>query len=121
LPIIHIDQLSIKDESYKILNESQTEFEFDFEHAPSSIGKIRLYRQLESSMGQMKEFGINEEQLDEFKSIFTDTDLYLVFLTFFVSVFHVGQNILIENNYKSMHSNVCFSSYSLNFLHSKMT
>jgi hypothetical protein len=90
LPIIHIDQLSIKDESYKIINESQTELNLYFEHVPASIGKIRFYRQLESSMGQMKEFGINDEQLDELTSIFTDTDLYLVFLTFFVSVFHVS-------------------------------
>jgi hypothetical protein len=37
----------------------------------------------------MKEMGISETQIDEIKSIFTETNLYLILLTFLVSLLHV--------------------------------
>lgn len=72
------------------MNKSQTELILNFQHIPSSIGKIRFYKQLESSMSAMKEIGFNDKQLKEITSLFTDTDISLVFLTFFVALFHVN-------------------------------
>lgn len=68
---------------------------FEFEHNPASIGKMRFYKQIEASMGSLKEYGFNDEQLKEITSLFTDTNLNLIFLTFFVSVFHVKCFFLI--------------------------
>ena len=59
------------------------------DHAPSSVGKLRFFRQLEASMNAMKELGFNDAQLNELTSMFTDTDLYLIFLTLAVSILHV--------------------------------
>ena len=41
-------------------------------------------------MSAMKEIGFNDKQLKEITSLFTDTDISLVFLTFFVALFHVN-------------------------------
>ena len=76
----------------KPLNKSQTEYSLTINHDQISIGKLRLFRQLESSIETMKELGFNENQLGELISLFTETNLYLLFLTFFVAVFHVKNN-----------------------------
>lgn len=88
-PIFRIDRLSIKDENYQPLNESQSEYNLTFKHSPSSIGKIRFFKQFEDSMVAMKEFGFNDAQLKELTSLFTDTNINLILLTFAVSAFHV--------------------------------
>lgn len=82
LPILHIDNLSIKDADFKALNETQSNFSLTFVHSPASIGKLRFFKQLEGSMDALKEFGFNDDQLKEITSLFTETNLYLIFLTF---------------------------------------
>lgn len=89
LPIFRIDRLSIKDEYYQPLNESQSEYNLTFKHSPSSIGKIRFFKQFEDSIEAMKEYGFNDAQLKELTSLFTDTNINLILLTFAVSAFHV--------------------------------
>lgn len=91
LPIFRIDRLSIRDENYQPLNEYQTEYNFTFKHNPSSIGKIRFLKQFEDSIQAMKEYGFNDAQLKELTSLFTDTNINLILLTFVVSAFHVSQ------------------------------
>ena len=111
LPILHIDKMSIKNEEYKVtkinctvyklwvyinydflkpLNDSQTEYILSVNYQPLSVGKLRLFKQLEISIESFKELGINDDQLKEVISLFTETNLYLLMLTFFVSVFHVS-------------------------------
>lgn len=79
----------MKDEEYQVLNKSQEEFKLIIDHVPSSVGKLRFFRQLEASLKAMKDLGFNDVQLSELTSMFTDTNLYVVFLTFVVSLFHV--------------------------------
>jgi hypothetical protein len=38
----------------------------------------------------MKELGFNEKQLEELISIFTETNVYFVLVTFLVSILHVS-------------------------------
>lgn len=98
LPYIHICQLSMKEENYRVLNISQTRFTLTIDHSPSSIGKLRFFRQLESSLSQMKELGFSDTQLNELTGMFTDTDLYIIFLTFVVSIFHLLFEFLAFRN-----------------------
>jgi len=79
----------MKDDEYQVLNISQTKFTLTIEHAPSSVGRLRFFRQLEASLLSMKDLGFNDEQLGELTGLFTDTNLYVVFLTFVVSLLHV--------------------------------
>jgi hypothetical protein len=79
----------MKDEEYQVLNTSQTKFTLTIDHAASSVGRLRFFRQLEASLQSMKDLGFNEEQLSELTGLFTDTNLYVIFLTFVVSFLHV--------------------------------
>lgn len=72
-----------------MLNQSQSQYTLTIDYAPSSIGKLRFFRQLEASMNAMKELGFNDAQLSELTGMFTDTSLYIIFLTFTVSILHV--------------------------------
>jgi hypothetical protein len=47
-------------------------------------------------MNAMKDMGFNDKQLNEITSLFTDTDISLVFLTFFVALFHVTINFSLN-------------------------
>lgn len=85
----------------KPLNDSQTDFVLNFNHQPTSLGKLRLIKQLEISIQTIKELGINDDQLKEVISLFTETNFYLLMLTFAVSVFHVNKynfRIKLEKN-----------------------
>ena len=98
LPIVHINQLTLKDSEYKILNESQTELSLLITHTQVSIGAMRLNAQIHASIASMKEMGFNDEQLDQLYSIFTDTDFYLLFLSFFVALLHLLFEFLAFKN-----------------------
>ena len=56
----------------------------------SSVGRMRFMKQMEVSISSLKRFGFNDEQIHEVTSIFTETDFYLLFLTFVVALFHVS-------------------------------
>ena len=89
LPVAHINKLIIKDEDYNVLNKDTNQVNLTIEHVPVSVGKLRLFKQFESSLDSMREMGFNEKQFDELISLFTDTNVYLILLTFFVSFLHV--------------------------------
>ena len=83
-----------------MLNVSQTQFTLRIDYAPSSVGKLRFFRQLEASLDAMRELGFNDAQLSELTGMFTDTNLYIIFLTFLVSLFHVS--VIIEDKPKQI-------------------
>jgi len=98
LPIVHVNQLTLKDSEYKILNHSQTELSLLITHTQVSIGTMRLTSQIHQSIASMKDMGFNDEQLDQLYSIFTDTDFYLLFLSFFVALVHLLFEFLAFKN-----------------------
>jgi hypothetical protein len=110
LPIVHIDNLIMKDDNYdvsrsfylhlsaiiylkkkfQILEKDQSVYNLTVALSPISVGGLRFYKQIEASIDSMKELGFSDSQLNEITSLFTDTNVYLVLLTFAVSMFHVS-------------------------------
>jgi hypothetical protein len=90
----------------KPLNKSQSIVDLVVEYSPSTIGSIRLFKQLEASFESMKELGFPDSQFDEIISIFTDTNFVLLFLTFAVSLLHVRNclGLFLTPNLKSVSS-----------------
>jgi hypothetical protein len=122
-----------KQNKIKPLNQSQSNYTLTIEYSPISIGWLRFFNQIEGSLAAMRELGISDAQLSEITSIFTDTNLYLLFLTLFVSVFHVSIFVVVVVvAYSLVYSNLVFelilcscheysSRLCSNFWHSKTT
>lgn len=98
LPYVHVSELSMKDDEYKVLNTSESQYTLNIEHIPISVGKLRFFRQLEASLQSMRDLGFSEAQLTELTGIFSDTNFYIIFLTFVVSVFHLLFEFLAFRN-----------------------
>lgn len=58
-------------------------------YIPTSIGKIRLMAHLETALHSLMSFGFSDKDIDEVKSIFADTNVYLLCVTIFVSAIHL--------------------------------
>lgn len=69
--------------------KNQDKYNLTVDFTPISIGLLRFFRQFEESTVALKDMGISESQIEEITSIFTDTNLYLILLTFAVSLVHV--------------------------------
>lgn len=61
-------------------------------YEPASIGKLRFIVIVESSMSTMQSLGFTDYDTDDVKSIFFDTNIYLLLVTVFVTSFHVSHN-----------------------------
>jgi hypothetical protein len=99
LPIWTADQLSLR--AKKLLSvdvPAGSQVELLISYNPVSIGKYNLIQTIEESISGMKALGFNDNDLDDVKSIFTDTNFFLLILTVFVSVFHILFDILAFKN-----------------------
>ena len=88
--------------------------------SPISVGGLRFYKQIEASIESMKELGFSDSQLNEITSLFTDTNLYLVLLTFAVSMFHVSVEKADKILFKCLSFFLFYYRFYLNFSLSKM-
>jgi hypothetical protein len=89
LPVIHIDKISMKDGDYKEINTQESIHNLTVNYDTISIGALRFYKQLEASIESLKEMGFSDHQVNELTSLFTDTNVYLILVTFAVSLLHV--------------------------------
>ncbi|XP_028409930.1 cleft lip and palate transmembrane protein 1-like protein [Dendronephthya gigantea] len=98
MPFLYIDELEMLERNLKPVNTNTKEMELKIEYAPIGIGKLRCWRVVRQSMDTMKSLGFSDKDLDEVKGIFTDTNLYLLALTFAISVFHLLFDFLAFKN-----------------------
>ena len=89
VPIVQMDFIPVTDEEFVRFDEKSRIVNITIQNEAISLGKFRFYTQVEQSLFQMKEMGFKETQLKEIISIFTDTDVRLVLVTFLVALFHV--------------------------------
>lgn len=95
-PVVYIDQLSLTRRYDKPL--TTTPVNLTISYAPISIGKLRIWMQFEEAVQNLKDLGFGEDDVDEIKSIFTDTNMYFLTLTFFVTIFHLLFDCLAFKN-----------------------
>lgn len=98
LPILYVDQLSNRIRDLMHINDSCKEMPLTIRYYPISIGKLRLWSQMQQSLKLLQTFGFTEKDTDEVKGIFSDTNLYLLMMTFMVAAFHMLFDILAFKN-----------------------
>lgn len=96
-PVIYVDQLSHTRRHDTPLTASGA-VNLTVSFSPITIGKLRIWMQFEEAIRNLKDLGFGDDDVDEIKSIFTDTNMYFLVLTFFVSVFHLLFDFLAFKN-----------------------
>lgn len=89
LPILFIDELAFLKSDLKEIKPDTTNITVDITYAPISLGKLRLWTNLLMSMESMRDLGFTEEDTEQIRGLFTDTNIMFLALTFFVSTFHL--------------------------------
>jgi len=92
LPILHIDGLAQRTEHLTPLSGLK-QANFTLRVVSTSVAKLRLWLQMEASLHKLLELGFSERDTDEVKGLF-DTNLYLLCVTFLVSVLHLVFDVL---------------------------
>ena len=96
-PVLYVDQLSHTRRHDTLLDPSGA-VNLTVSFSPITIGKLRIWMQFEEAIENLKDLGFGEDDIDEIKSIFTDTNMYFLTLTFFVTVFHLLFDFLAFKN-----------------------
>ncbi|CAG0891272.1 unnamed protein product [Darwinula stevensoni] len=97
MPVLYADEMHLKREDLLCLNSSIKQANLTLMYNPISFGKLRLWRQLEMSFVAMKDMGFTDKDLEDVKGIF-HAEPFLLFLTLFVSCFHLLLDILALKN-----------------------
>lgn len=98
LPVLYTSDLSYRIKELIPLNKSQPEMDLTLIFNPISVGRLRLMTTVEQAMKQMFLLGFTEKDTDEVKSIFFDTNIYLLLATCVVSGFHLLFDFLAFKN-----------------------
>ncbi|CAI4224290.1 unnamed protein product [Auanema sp. JU1783] len=89
LPIFYLDSLSFRNKDLAEIKRDMKTTEVTIDYRPSSMGKLRLLVAILESMEQLKRMGFLEKDIDDMKSVFVDTNPYLLALTFVVATVHL--------------------------------
>ncbi|TRY79311.1 hypothetical protein TCAL_02002 [Tigriopus californicus] len=98
LPILYIDELSLRIRDLREVNATDPSSTVAFKYRPISLGKLRLFLQFTSALSSMVQLGFTFKDIDEVKGIFADTNLVLLLVTFSVSAVHMLFDFLAFKN-----------------------
>ncbi|KAH1002353.1 hypothetical protein HUJ04_008445 [Dendroctonus ponderosae] len=88
LPIAREDSLSQRIKDLTEITKSSTSMSFQYIYSPVSLGKIRFNLQMEGTLRAFVGLGFTEKDIDEVKSVFSDTNLYLLCATLAIGSIH---------------------------------
>jgi len=92
LPILQTDTFNTRLKDLVPVTRNTTEFTFSFHYKPVGVGKLRLMLLMEHATQALLTIGFATKDIDEVKGIFSDTNVYLLCGTIFVSSIHVSRN-----------------------------
>lgn len=98
LPIVYVDELSLRLRDLVVVNSTDQETEVEFVYQPISYGKLRLFLQFTTALSSMHQLGFTAKDTDEVKGIFADTNMVLLLVTFGVSAVHLLFDFLAFKN-----------------------
>uniref|UniRef100_A0A8W7PMT1 Lipid scramblase CLPTM1L n=1 Tax=Anopheles coluzzii TaxID=1518534 RepID=A0A8W7PMT1_ANOCL len=98
MPIIRNDFSKEKLSDLVEIEPKATEATVTIHYAPSSVGKIKMLAQIERAMSDLTKLGFSEKDIDEVKSIFSDTNVYLLCGTIIISSVHLLIDFLSFKN-----------------------
>lgn len=95
LPFFGIDDLGLTRKELIRVNRSVTTVPVHFEYKKASYGKFRLWLTLEGSLNMLGEkFQFGENDIDQMRKMYTETNAYLLIVTILVSLIHILFDIL---------------------------
>ncbi|GMT12717.1 hypothetical protein PFISCL1PPCAC_4014 [Pristionchus fissidentatus] len=98
LPLMRIEHLSMRTKHLNQVKPSNDTTTVLVSYSPSSIGKMRLFISTEVSLNNLLQLHLTEDDLDEVKGIFVDTNPLLLSLTILVSALHLCFDFLAFKN-----------------------
>ncbi|RWS27855.1 cleft lip and palate transmembrane protein 1-like protein [Leptotrombidium deliense] len=98
LPISYMSEAKVRYRDLWPVNSTYDVMPLEINYEPISIGKFRFLLIVEGSLKTMHELGFTEYDTEDVKSIFFDTNVYLLLLTVFVTSFHMLFDFLAFKN-----------------------
>lgn len=98
LPILQTDTFNTRLKDLVPVTRNTTEFTFSFHYKPVGVGKLRLMLLMEHATQALLTIGFATKDIDEVKGIFSDTNVYLLCGTIFVSSIHMLFDFLSFKN-----------------------
>ncbi|XP_063041660.1 lipid scramblase CLPTM1L [Engraulis encrasicolus] len=98
LPLLFVDELSNRVKDLMEINSTTKEVPLTISYDTISLGRLRFWIHMQDAVFSLQHFGFTEKDTDEIKSIFVDTNLYFLGLTFFVATFHLLFDFLAFKN-----------------------
>ncbi|KAL1517051.1 hypothetical protein ABEB36_000866 [Hypothenemus hampei] len=98
LPLIQMDVLNMRLKDLVEITPDTKSVTFTFVYSPISLGKKRFYLQMEEGLREFIRLGFTEKDLDEVKSVFSDTNLYLLCATMAIGSVHLLFDFLSFKN-----------------------
>ncbi|GMS82300.1 hypothetical protein PENTCL1PPCAC_4475, partial [Pristionchus entomophagus] len=98
LPLMRVEHLSMRSKHLNQVKPTNETTSLLVSYAPSSIGKMRLFISTEVSLNSLLQLHLTEDDLDEVKGIFVDTNPLLLFVTILVSALHLCFDFLAFKN-----------------------
>lgn len=100
-PPIYFDYFWLLKDQLVAINSSVSELSLNLTHSPLSLMKWRLETQMETSWKMQASWGMQEEDgrdSEMFKRMVMDTNIYLLVITFAVSILHMVFDFLAFKN-----------------------
>ncbi|KAH8289849.1 hypothetical protein KR054_011885 [Drosophila jambulina] len=98
LPILQTDTFNTRLKDLVPVTRNTTEFTFSFHYKPIGVGKLRLMLLMEHATQALLTIGFAPKDIDEVKGVFSDTNVYLLCGTIFVSSIHMLFDFLSFKN-----------------------
>ncbi|XP_065364074.1 lipid scramblase CLPTM1L [Calliphora vicina] len=98
LPILKTDFFNMRMKNLVPVNRNMSTFTVTFHFRPMSIGKLRLMLMIEHAMKMMLQMGFTKNDVEEVKSVLSDTNLYFLLATIFLASIHTLFDFLSFKN-----------------------
>ncbi|KAH8265137.1 hypothetical protein KR044_001563 [Drosophila immigrans] len=98
LPILQTDTFNTRLKHLVPVTRNTTEFTFSFHYKPVGVGKLRLQLLMEHATQALLVIGFSTKDIDEVKGVFSDTNVYLLCGTIFISSVHMLFDFLSFKN-----------------------
>ncbi|XP_035275592.1 cleft lip and palate transmembrane protein 1-like protein isoform X2 [Anguilla anguilla] len=98
LPILFINELRNRVKDLMVMNSTTANLPLTISYHSISLGKLRFWIHMQDAVHSLRYFGFTEQDTDEIKGIFVDTNLYFLALTVLVAAFHLLFDLLAFKN-----------------------
>ena len=90
MPILHYDFLQTRKSHLIPIGKEDEKMNVTVFYTPTSIGNLRLSLQFKAMLLQVKAFGFTDKEIDEIKTVYASTSLYVLGGTIFIAAMHVS-------------------------------